>query len=75
MFTSSGMAIFPAIAPLRYCRDLINGFGGSQYFNTNTTYGDTTGNIANTATMAGALFDNYSQGMASDAGDFFERHQ
>jgi hypothetical protein len=44
--------------------DLINGFGGSQYFNTNTTYGDTTGNIANTATMAGAFFDNYSQGKA-----------
>ncbi|HEY2914505.1 MAG TPA: hypothetical protein VGK21_14170 [Candidatus Angelobacter sp.] len=44
--------------------DLINGFGGSQYFNTNTTYGDTTGNIANTATMAGAFFDNFSQGKA-----------
>jgi hypothetical protein len=44
--------------------DLINGLGGSQYFNTNTTYGDTTGNIANTATMAGAVFDNYSQGKA-----------
>src|SRR6185437_8737547 len=44
--------------------DLINGFGGSQYFNTNTTYGDATGNIANTATMAGAFFDNYSQGKA-----------
>jgi hypothetical protein len=44
--------------------DLINGFGGSQYFNTNTTYGDATGNIANTVTMAGAAFDNYSQGTA-----------
>jgi hypothetical protein len=44
--------------------DLINGFGGSRYFNTNTTYGDTTGNIANTATMAGAFFDNFSQGKA-----------
>ena len=44
--------------------DLINGFGGSRYFNTNTTYGDVTANIANTATMAGALFDNYSQGKA-----------
>jgi hypothetical protein len=44
--------------------DLINGFGGSQYFNTNTTYGDATGNIANTATMGGAFFDNYSQGTA-----------
>jgi hypothetical protein len=44
--------------------DLINGFGGSQYFNTDTTYGDASANIANTATMAGALFDNYSQGTA-----------
>jgi hypothetical protein len=44
--------------------DLINGLGGSQYFNTNTTYGDTTGNVANTVTMAGAFFDNYSQGTA-----------
>jgi hypothetical protein len=44
--------------------DLINGFGGSQYFNTNTTYGDATANIANTATLAGQIFDNYSQGTA-----------
>ena len=44
--------------------DLINGFRGSQYFNTNTTYGDTTGNIANTVTLAGEIFDNYSQGTA-----------
>src|SRR5712671_4790901 len=44
--------------------DLINGFGGSQYFNINSTYGDATGNVANTATMAGAFFDNYSQGTA-----------
>ncbi len=44
--------------------DLINGFGSSQYFNTNTTYGDASANIANTATMAGAFFDNYSQGTA-----------
>jgi hypothetical protein len=44
--------------------DLINGFGGSQYFNTNTTYGDASANIANTATMAGQIFDNYSQGTA-----------
>ena len=34
--------------------DLIHGFGGSQYFNTNTTYGDATGNVGNTVTMAGA---------------------
>ncbi len=44
--------------------DLINGFGGSRYFNTNTTYGDATGNIVNTVTMAGSFFDNYSQGKA-----------
>jgi phosphate-induced protein 1 len=45
--------------------DLINGFGGSRYFNTNTTYGDATGNIANTVTMAGSFFDGvYSQGKA-----------
>jgi hypothetical protein len=44
--------------------DLINGFGGSQYFNTNTTYGDATGNIANTVTLAGQVFDNYSHGTA-----------
>jgi hypothetical protein len=44
--------------------DLISGFGGSLYFNTNTTYGDVTANIANTVTMAGAFFDNYSHGTA-----------
>lgn len=44
--------------------DLIKGFNGSQYFNTNTTYGDATGNIANTVAMAGQVFDNYSQGKA-----------
>jgi hypothetical protein len=44
--------------------DLINGLGGSRYFNTNTTYGDATGDIANTVTMAGSFFDNYSQGVA-----------
>jgi hypothetical protein len=46
--------------------DLINGLGGSQYFNVNTTYGDASANIANTVTMAGAFFDNYSQGTALD---------
>ena len=55
--------------------DLINGFGGSQYFNTNTTYGDATGNIANTVTMAGQVFDNYSQGTALNRHDLYERHQ
>jgi hypothetical protein len=44
--------------------DLIKGFNGSQYFNTNTTYGDVTGNIANSVAMAGQVFDNYSQGTA-----------
>src|SRR3954465_4756095 len=50
--------------------DLINGFGGSQYFNTNTTYGDASANIANTATMAGQFFDNYSQGKALTGTNF-----
>ena len=44
--------------------DLIKGFNGSRYFNTNTTYGDASGNIANTVTFAGQVFDNYSQGTA-----------
>jgi hypothetical protein len=43
---------------------LISGFGGSLYFNTNTTYGDTNNNVANTVSMAGQVFDNYSQGTA-----------
>jgi hypothetical protein len=55
---------FSGNSALTILPDLINGFGGSQYFNTNTTYGDATGNIANTATMGGAFFDNYSQGTA-----------
>src|SRR5947209_13631091 len=40
--------------------DFINGLNGSPYFNTNTTYGDNTGDIANTTTLAGQFFDNYS---------------
>jgi hypothetical protein len=44
--------------------DLIYGFGGSVYFNINTTYGDASANIANTASLAGQTFDNYSQGIA-----------
>ena len=55
---------FSGNSALSILPDLINGFGGSQYFNTNTTYGDTTGNIANTVTLAGEIFDNYSQGTA-----------
>ncbi len=55
---------FSGNSALTILPDLINGFGGSRYFNTNTTYGDTTGDIANTATMAGAFFDNFSQGKA-----------
>ena len=44
--------------------DLISGLGGSLYFNTNTTYGDATHDVANTVTLAGQRFDNYSQGTA-----------
>lgn len=44
--------------------DFITGLNGSLYFNTDTTYGDTTDNIANTVTMANQVFDNYSQGTA-----------
>src|SRR6478735_6671338 len=50
--------------------DLIKGFNGSLYFNTNTTYGDATGNIANTVAMAGQVFDNYSQGTALNSTTF-----
>ena len=55
---------FSGNSALTILPDLINGFGGSRYFNTNTTYGDATGNIANTVTLAGQIFDNYSQGTA-----------
>jgi hypothetical protein len=44
--------------------DLIKGLNGSLYFNTNTTYGDNTGNIANSVAMVDQTFDNYSQGTA-----------
>jgi hypothetical protein len=44
--------------------ELISGFGGSLYFNTNTTYGDTNSNIANTVSMAGQVFDSGSKGTA-----------
>jgi hypothetical protein len=43
---------------------LISGFGGSLYFNINTTYGDASSNVGNTVTMAKQVFDNYSQGTA-----------
>jgi hypothetical protein len=46
--------------------DFIASLDGSSYFNTNTTYGDSTGNVQNTVTMAGQAFDNYSQGTALD---------
>lgn len=43
--------------------DFIGSLDGSAYFNTNTTYGDSSGNnIQNTVTMAGQAFDSYSQG-------------
>jgi hypothetical protein len=44
--------------------ELISGFSGSLYFNTNTTYGDVNSNIANTVTMAKQVFDNGSHGTA-----------
>jgi len=55
---------FSGNSALSILPDLINGFGGSRYFNTNTTYGDTTGDIANTVALANQIFDNYSQGTA-----------
>jgi hypothetical protein len=42
--------------------DLIFGLNNSNYFNTNTTYGDNSNDIANSITLAGQFFDNYSQG-------------
>lgn len=43
--------------------DFIGALDSSAYFNTNTTYGDSSGsNVQNTVTMAGQAFDNYSQG-------------
>lgn len=55
---------FSGNVALNILPDLIHGFGGSRYFNTNTTYGDATGDIANTVMLAGEIFDNYSQGTA-----------
>src|SRR5579859_1209230 len=55
---------FSGNVALNMLPDLIKGFNGSQYFNTNTTYGDATGNIANTVALSGQVFDNYSQGTA-----------
>ena len=55
---------FSGNVALNMLPDLIKGFNGSQYFNINTTYGDATGNIANTVALAGQVFDNYSQGTA-----------
>jgi hypothetical protein len=55
---------FSGNSALTILPDLINGLNGSLYFNTNTTYGDATANIANTVTMSGQTFDNYSQGTA-----------
>jgi hypothetical protein len=42
--------------------DFIFGLNKSNYLNTNTTYGDNSNDIANTMSMAGQSFDNYSQG-------------
>src|SRR5579864_5394311 len=44
--------------------DFIAGLNGSLYFNTNITYGDNAGNIINTISLSGQVFDNYSQGSA-----------
>jgi len=55
---------FSGNSALTILPDLINGFGGSQYFNTNSTYGDASANIANTVSLAKQTFDNYSQGTA-----------
>ncbi len=51
--------------------DFINGLNGSSYFNTNTTYGDNTGDIANTISLAGQFFDNYSQGSSLGSSGVF----
>ena len=64
MFISSGMAIFLATLRSRSCRTSLMALEARSTSIPNTTYGDASGNIANTATMAGALFDNYSQGTA-----------
>ncbi|HEV2963586.1 MAG TPA: hypothetical protein VG649_17295 [Candidatus Angelobacter sp.] len=42
--------------------DFITGLNGSNYFNTNTTYGNANSDIANTISLAGQIFDSYSQG-------------
>lgn len=42
--------------------DFITGLNGSNYFNTNITYGDANNDIVNTISMSGQIFDNYSQG-------------
>src|SRR5260221_7882567 len=40
----------------------ISALNASSYFNTNTTYGDNNGNVTNSVSMSGQVFDNYSQG-------------
>jgi hypothetical protein len=44
--------------------EFITGLSGSRYFNINTTYGDTTDDVANSVIMKNQFFDNYSQGKA-----------
>ena len=44
--------------------DMMNNFGGSPYYNINTTYGDNTGDVANSVSLAGQVNDNYSSGTA-----------
>src|SRR5690242_6006264 len=50
---NTAMQILPAF---------ISGLIGSSYFNTTSTYGDNSGNIANTVTLAGQFFDSGSLG-------------
>ncbi len=42
--------------------DFMTNLGGSPYYNINTTYGDNSGDVANSITLAGQVNDNYSRG-------------
>ena len=42
--------------------DLLSNIGPSPYFNINTTYGDTVGNVSGTVQLNGQITDSYSQG-------------
>ncbi len=49
--------------------NLASHIGGSPYFNINTTYGDTTGNVANSVTYAGSASDPGSLGTSLSDND------